>query len=310
MMETDLTIASTPRKIKNTIHSSISRTVGKKLATTLKDELNNAKMYAYNELDILFDNIFPTLHFFVCFYLFFSSSSSFCSGPRFELIASATLTLSEASDLPHTHDLQLISSHTNYASNNNNNNQTNNNKLPLFGHFCCRLAVQPDFLSTSYLASDIQLLHPHDDQLFSGYARLQAFQISCWDSLEAFEAKSVPAYAIDVTRDTKIKRRSEAEFIICNMIEGINRKFVFHAKDSMEASNWELAIKRAIKEHILWKHVTLNTPMEIPVPGSDRCYLSRSSRHGSLYDQVPISSTYRNNKNHLKPKQFCVTNRK
>lgn len=48
MMETDLTIASTPRKIKNTIHSSISRTVGKKLATTLKDELNNAKMYVYS----------------------------------------------------------------------------------------------------------------------------------------------------------------------------------------------------------------------------------------------------------------------
>lgn len=44
MMETDLTIASTPRKIKNTIHSSISRTVGKRLASTLKDELNNAKM--------------------------------------------------------------------------------------------------------------------------------------------------------------------------------------------------------------------------------------------------------------------------
>lgn len=44
MMETDFTIASTPRKIKNTIHSSISRTVGKRLASTIKDELNNAKM--------------------------------------------------------------------------------------------------------------------------------------------------------------------------------------------------------------------------------------------------------------------------
>lgn len=45
MMESDLTIASTPRKIKNTIHSSISRTVGKRLAASLKDELNNTKMY-------------------------------------------------------------------------------------------------------------------------------------------------------------------------------------------------------------------------------------------------------------------------
>lgn len=44
MMESDLSIASTPRKIKNTIHSSISRTVGKRLAANLKDELNNTKL--------------------------------------------------------------------------------------------------------------------------------------------------------------------------------------------------------------------------------------------------------------------------
>lgn len=44
MMESDLSMASTPRKIKNTIHSSISRTVGKRLAANLKDELNNTKM--------------------------------------------------------------------------------------------------------------------------------------------------------------------------------------------------------------------------------------------------------------------------
>lgn len=211
------------------------------------------------------------------------------------MIASATLTLSEASDLPHTHDLQLVSSHTNYASNNINNNQTNNNKLPLFGHFCCRLAVQPDFLSSAYCVGDIQLLHPHHEQLFSGYARLQAFKIACWDSLQSFESKAAATYAIDVTRDTKIKRRTELEFILCNMMEGVNKKFIFHANDSIEASNWELAVKRAIKEHTLWQHVCLNTPMEITTPGSERCYLSRSSRHGSLYDQVPISSTCQNN---------------
>lgn len=39
-----MSIASTHRKIKKTIHSSISRTVGKKLAANLKDELNNTKV--------------------------------------------------------------------------------------------------------------------------------------------------------------------------------------------------------------------------------------------------------------------------
>lgn len=44
VLRDDLSIASTPRKIKNTLHSSISRTVGKKLAATLRDELNSNKM--------------------------------------------------------------------------------------------------------------------------------------------------------------------------------------------------------------------------------------------------------------------------
>lgn len=44
MLRDDMSIASTRRKIKNTIHSSISRTVGKKLAATLRDELNSGQM--------------------------------------------------------------------------------------------------------------------------------------------------------------------------------------------------------------------------------------------------------------------------
>lgn len=44
ILQDDLSIASTPRKIKKTIHSSISRTVGKKLAASLKDELDSGKL--------------------------------------------------------------------------------------------------------------------------------------------------------------------------------------------------------------------------------------------------------------------------
>lgn len=44
VMQDDMSIASTPHKIKRSIHSSISRTVGKKLAATLRDELNTGRM--------------------------------------------------------------------------------------------------------------------------------------------------------------------------------------------------------------------------------------------------------------------------
>lgn len=252
MMETDFTIASTPRKIKNTIHSSISRTVGKRLASTLKDELNNTKI-----------------------------------GPKFELIATATLTLADASDLPHTHDLNLIPNYST-ANNMNNNNQLNT-KLPLFGHFCCRLAVQPDIIKTNYCAGKLQLLSTNGSELYDVYARLQAFKMPYWDSLEAFENNDEPRHCIEVTRDTKVKRRGDMEFVLCNMEEGAIKKYIFRTNEPMETSNWELSLKRSVKEHLLWKHVTLSTPMQLTTPGSDRNYFSRSGRHGSLYDQVPIS---------------------
>ncbi|CAG0887171.1 unnamed protein product [Darwinula stevensoni] len=59
----DLSIASTPRRIKKTLHTSISRTIGKKLALSLKDELAHGEM-----------------------------------GPHFDLVAQATLTVDDVSD--------------------------------------------------------------------------------------------------------------------------------------------------------------------------------------------------------------------
>lgn len=213
---------------------------------------------------------------------------SFCRGPKFELIASATLTLADASDLPHTHDLNLIPS---YATGNNMNNNQINNKLPLFGHFCCRLAVQPDCIKSNYCAGKLQLLSANGNQLHDVYARLQAFEMPYWDNLEAFESNDEPKHSIEVTRDTKVKRRGDLEFVLCNMEEGAIKKYIFRTNEPMETSNWELSLKRAVREHLLWKHITLSSPMQLTTPGSERNYFSRSGRHGSLYDQVPILRT-------------------
>lgn len=56
-------------------------------------------------------------------------------GPHFELMASARLNLEDANDSIHTHDLVTV------------NHENKSHQLPLFGHFCCRLAVQPNCIS-------------------------------------------------------------------------------------------------------------------------------------------------------------------
>lgn len=50
-------------------------------------------------------------------------------------MASARLTLDDAHDSIHTHDLVTV------------NHENKSHQLPLFGHFCCRLAVQPNCIS-------------------------------------------------------------------------------------------------------------------------------------------------------------------
>lgn len=157
----------------------------------------------------------------------------------------------------------------------------------MFGHFCCRLAVQPDFIKTSYCTGNLQLLSSNDNQLYDVYARLQAFKLSYWDNLEAFESNLEAKHTIEITRDTKAKRRGDLEIVICNMEEGSIKKYTFRAAEPMEASNWEISLKRAIREHLQWKHVMLSAPMQLTT-GTERNYFSRSGRHGSLYDQVPI----------------------
>ncbi|XP_037087322.1 rhotekin-like isoform X2 [Pollicipes pollicipes] len=72
VLHEDLSIASTPRKIRQTLHSSISRTVGKRLAASLKDELSVEN-----------------------------------SGPQFNCIARANLHVQQVDETVRSHDLTL-----------------------------------------------------------------------------------------------------------------------------------------------------------------------------------------------------------
>lgn len=60
------------------------------------------------------------------------------------------------------------------------------NQLPLFGHFCCRLAAQPQCILSPVYSGSVQLRN----ELSSLWASLRAFELSIWSSEE--QAKSHP----------------------------------------------------------------------------------------------------------------------
>lgn len=167
-------LSSTPRKLKEKLTSSVSRAMGRRLATQTASINYMKELQAYDK------------------------------SYRFALIASATMRLNDASDSVKTYDLVLMSPGAHHRthlstsatmhlgspmySNNSYNQQSiysngghNNssvstsstaittsnkdadkNTLPLFGHFCCRLSVRPDVF---------------DKHIKSGYLKLATISI-------------------------------------------------------------------------------------------------------------------------------------
>ncbi|XP_066991671.1 rhotekin isoform X2 [Anabrus simplex] len=248
ILQDDLSIASTPRKIKKTIHSSISRTVGKKLAATLRDELNTGKI-----------------------------------GPHFELMATARLTLDDVHDSIRTHDLQV------------ENMENRNHQLPLFGHFCCRLAAQPDCVSQESCSGDLNLLEnePGKERSWTSmWGQLQAFRLDLWNKRDHWEQGQDPVRSIIVDRDSLVQpsKTGSKEITISNLCEGKEDLTVIRTKSTEEQQKWIRYLVQHCKDHLRWKHAAEKL-MDIPSPGTTRHSFTRQLRQGSLYDETPLIET-------------------
>lgn len=74
----------------------------------------------------------------------------------------------------------------------------NNNQLPLFGHFCCRLAAQPQCMSAPVYSSCVRLR----DESSPSWATLQAFELSVWPSAEEAVSGRPPRKTFKVDKVT------------------------------------------------------------------------------------------------------------
>ncbi|GLV43728.1 hypothetical protein CBL_06948 [Carabus blaptoides fortunei] len=241
ILQDDLSIASTPRKIKRTIHSSISRTVGKKLAASLRDELNSGKI-----------------------------------GPYFELMASARLTLDDAHDSIHTNDLVIV------------NHENKSHQLPLFGHFCCRLAVQPNSVSQEVCSGEVSIHDRELDKFVNQWAQLQAFKLDLWDKQEHWEKGKDPTKSITVDRESTIQvGKGTREIYIANMCEGRDDVSIIKLRSKDEQSHWTKCLVQHAKDHLRWKHTAENV-MDVQTPGTARHSFTKQLRQGSLYDETPL----------------------
>ncbi|KZC06001.1 PREDICTED: rhotekin-like isoform X2 [Dufourea novaeangliae] len=242
VLQEDLSIASTPRRIGRTIHSSISKTVGRKFALSLRDE------YECNK-----------------------------AGPQFHLAAYAKLTLNDTDRNTRTHDLSLIKFETKtYA-------------LPLFGHFCCRLAVQPNNVDKKVCTGFV---------IINGqrcWARLCGFEIEAWNTQSHSEELQEPVLTICVNKETTVRQLKSMnnQLRIVNCTDSVKKRDTVEFNSEDDVQKWLKQLIQRIDEHSRWKHAAIDA-QRIPCSENSRTNSSaRNSfdvnrRKGSLYDEIPI----------------------
>ncbi|XP_014475235.1 PREDICTED: rhotekin-2-like isoform X2 [Dinoponera quadriceps] len=236
VLQEDLSIASTPRRIKKTIHSSISKTVGKKLAASLRDEFSSGK-----------------------------------SGPHFDLVARARLTLDDTDDNIHTHDLVINSVENKYHS------------LPLFGHFCCRLAAQPECVSKDMCIGSVNV----DSQ--DCWARLQGFSIKTWESKKHAEEAQNPERVIPINKETSVQiaKSSAKELLINNLGSNASKLLLIKFESKEEAQKWLKLLSAHINDHSRWKRAAEVIQRVSSIESTRNSFIS-NKRQGSLYDETPL----------------------
>nr|CAD7580648.1 unnamed protein product [Timema californicum] len=119
-------------------------------------------------------------------------------------------------------------------------------QLPLFGHFCCRLAAQPDCVSQEVCAGTLEC------QGQSYWGQLQAFRLDLWMARDHWEAGQDPLRSITVDRDTAVRPSlaSSKELVIVNQCEGKEEKCVIRTKTSEEQQRWTRNLVQHCKDHL------------------------------------------------------------
>lgn len=246
ILQNDFSIASAPHKIKKKISNSVSRTIGRKLAASLKEDLNAIEI-----------------------------------GPKFDLVAHATLRLSDCSDSIQTHDLIIE----------NLPNQQHN--LPLFGHFCCRLAVQPDTLSEELISGHLSIVQQIGN--VTGCRRMWCSLKNCkllfWTKIEDCQILA-PVFTVFLDKNTKLCKEILSNnyaysFIIQNNFKDRTQEHTIVADSETDYLKWTKYINQHLDDHKLWGHA-MESPMDIPSPAPCQSPFFFRERQTSLYEEIPI----------------------
>ncbi|KAI0210618.1 Rhotekin-2 [Lamellibrachia satsuma] len=213
---TDLSIASTPQKIRkhfNVFSNTVGRSVGKRLSGLKQDTDIMANMLV---------------------------------GPKFQIIAKATLRLDEVKAAVSTYDL-LINSASDTDDTSDGGSHT---ELPLFGHFCCRLAAQPQCLLNDLALGYLQVKPNLDVESQRLWCQLSGKELSCWPQ-QPTSPSMPPTLSIPITKDTTVTT-GDNDTSLVTQLHGTS-PVTLASCDGQNKGKWLKVFQQHIHDQVVWK---------------------------------------------------------
>ncbi|XP_060589437.1 rhotekin-like isoform X3 [Ruditapes philippinarum] len=251
----DLTMASTPKKLKKKVtdlSESVGRSVGKRLS-------------GLHDSDIMGNMVL---------------------GPKFELVATGTLTLQDVDDVVRTFDLKLEEQPDGTPYD-----------LPLFGHYCCRLAALPHCLVQPVVSGYLNLYEDDDLSKWRRYwCVLKNLQLSCWSAPDDVEV-TAPLVNIQVTKNTQISEADprSVERAHTFQMKTLSERYLSEttlAADNKEQMNmWWDGLQQHLLDQAFWKHAC-EYVMDVRRAPSNRKSMIMG-RKTSIYDDTPLAEPTR-----------------
>ncbi|GBM13887.1 Rhotekin-2 [Araneus ventricosus] len=199
----------------------------------------------------------------------------------FELVAHAKLNLSDANSRIKTYDLVMETTEK-------------HNQLPLFGHFCCRMAVQPKCMVEEVFSGYLSLVQQIGN--ITGSRRmlcsLKNFTLSMWSNFADVHSSN-PDVVIPIKTGTKVTPSSKAisyprfSFRVEYTDDEETKEHLLAADSPIQLSEWLNHIAQHIKDFELWKPAS-ESLMEISSPSVCRNSQFIRHRNSSLYDETPF----------------------
>ncbi|XP_036385937.1 rhotekin-like isoform X2 [Megalops cyprinoides] len=262
--EEEFSSGAAPRKLASKLSSSLGRSSGKKIRVGLEPGACSPVSNGGGAPLLLPSPSVP--------------------GPKYHLLAHATLKLTHVRDSFRTHDLSI------------SGNEECSYWLPLYGSVCCRLVAQPDCMTQQMMSGTLQVKLGEDSQSWTKvYGVLSGTNLICYHQQEDVEAKVEPAFTIAINKETRIRAtekdpHSKAQSIsVSNQYGGEDVTHTLATDSREEMQRWMEAFWQHFYDMSQWKQCC-DDLMKIEVP-SPRKPIIVIPKQGSLYHEMVIDAT-------------------